>query len=89
MTKLPQAGETGTTSEPVGSEVPRLCCSVQEAATALGVAPWTVRGLVSSGILPTVDLPSPTNGKRKLHRSIIPIAALRELVTRFTSGEAR
>jgi len=63
-----------------------LLLDVPAVAAALSCSAWSVRCLISSGDLPTVSLPSPTNRKRPMRRILIPASALRAYVERNTEG---
>ena len=59
-------GTTGRTEPAHGAMTPRLF-DREQAATYLGLSPWTIRGLEAKGVLPRVRVPLPDGGElRKL-----------------------
>ena len=48
-----------------------LLLDEHQLAAALGISFWTARELVQAGLIPTVDLPSPLNPRRRLRRKLI------------------
>lgn len=61
----------------------KLTRSVAEAADVLGVSEWTVRRAIKRGAIPTV--PAAIAGTRTL----IPVAALEQLIRRPSGGPSR
>lgn len=79
----------GYTRNPQGSrdadDAP-LLLDVTEAARLLSMSPWSVRALIQSGALPVVTLPSPTNNRRAMRRTLIPRSGLERYVASVTEG---
>lgn len=63
-----------------------LLLDVAGAARLLSCSPWSVRQLVQSGALPVVTLPSPTNNRRAMRRTLIPRSGLERYVSSMTEG---
>ena len=59
------------------------------AATLLGISYWTVRELVQAGKIPTVDLPSPLNPRRRLRRKLIDRRDVEQFIQTHKQGAGR
>jgi hypothetical protein len=69
----------------MSSELAPLCVDVRQAASMLGVSPWTVREYIATGDLPTVKLPSTKGSEPRSRRVLIAVDDLKTFIARFRS----
>jgi Helix-turn-helix domain len=73
-------GTTGRAVPAHGAMTPRLF-DLEQAATYLGLSPWTVRDLEAKGVLPRVRVPLPGGGE--LRKLLFDKADLDRLIERW------
>lgn len=66
-----------------------LLLSVEQAAQALGVSPWTVRQYVADGTLPRVVLPSTKGPAKHSRRVLVAVSDLERLISESRAGAGR